>query len=206
MSYVRIKICGITNIEDAQLATSLGADALGFIFCKSSRQVTIPQAKDILDKLPPFVNKVAVICNFEESQIREILSSLPIDTLQFHGDEPEDFCLKFKPYNILKVISISSDESIEILKNYSKLNTFLLDTSSKEGGGSGKTFNWDIIKKIKSNINIILAGGLNPLNILSAIQTTNPYGVDVASGVEKSPGIKDHKKLTDFIQLIRKGE
>ncbi|HEO65027.1 MAG TPA: phosphoribosylanthranilate isomerase [Spirochaetes bacterium] len=206
MIYTRIKICGLTNLRDADLAVSLGADALGFIFCKSPRQVSIPQVHEILGRIPPFVNKVAVVRDFTEEQIREILSELPIDTIQFHGSESEDFCLQFKGYNLIKVISIRSEESLEELNNYPEINHFLLDTYTKGGGGSGRTFNWKLAKKAQKLGHIILAGGLNYENVSQAIVAGEPYGVDVSSGVESEPGIKDPDRLERFFQQVRQGE
>ncbi len=201
--YTRIKICGLTNLQDADLAVSLGADALGFIFCKSPRQVSISQVHEILRGIPPFVNKVAVVRDFTEEQIRDILSELPIDTIQFHGSEPEDFCLQFKGYNLIKVISVRSEESLEELSNYTKINHFLLDTYTKAGGGSGRTFNWKLAKKAQKLGNIILAGGLSPENVSQAISEGEPYGVDVSSGVESKPGVKDPDRLERFFRQAR---
>lgn len=199
---VRVKICGITNIEDAILSVEYGADALGFIFCKSPRQVTIKKAEKILREIPPYVNKVAVIKDFSLSEIKEIIDELPIDTLQFHGDETEDFCLQFKNKTLVKVIPIDSEHSLKRVQNYQNMPYLHLDTYSKMGGGSGEVFNWDITKKI-SGKKIILAGGLNPDNIVEAIEQVQPYGVDVSSGVEKIKGIKDPIKLKAFIEKVK---
>ncbi|MDH4127869.1 MAG: phosphoribosylanthranilate isomerase [Spirochaetota bacterium] len=205
MNYVRIKICGITNEKDAQMAVSMGADALGFIFCESPRQIDVKTAKSILENIPPFVNRVAVVRNFMEKEVYEIVNQLPIDTIQFHGNENEDFCLQFMPLTLIKAISIESEASLNQLKEYSKIKHFILDTYSKAGGGSGRTFNWELAILAKKFGNIILAGGLNPDNIKSAINKVIPYGVDVSSGVEKSPGIKDPIKLAQFIQRVKEG-
>ncbi len=205
MKYTRIKICGLTNFRDTHLAVSLGADALGFIFCESPRQVSIPQVHEILRAIPPFVNKVAVVRDFTNDQIRKIVSELPIDTIQFHGSESEDFCLQFKEYNLIKVISVRSEESLEELNNYTKINHFLLDTYTKAGGGSGRTFNWKLAKKAQKLGNIILAGGLSYENVTQAIVEGEPYGVDVSSGVESEPGIKDPERLERFFQQVRQG-
>ncbi len=204
MGVTRVKICGITNVEDALLSISLGADALGFIFCDSPRQITIKNAETIIKKLPPFVSKVAVVKDFSEGEIWALLSHLPIDTIQFHGSESEEYCLEFLPHTIIKTISIKSEKDINKLKVYPSQFNFLLDTYSEIGGGSGKTFNWDIALKAKQYGNIIIAGGLNPNNINSAINLVNPYGIDISSGLEKSPGKKDHDKMKYFFEVIKK--
>lgn len=198
----RIKICGISNLDDALLSVDYGADALGFIFCESPRQINIEKAKEIIPLIPPYVNKVAVIKDFTVDQINEIITELSIDTLQFHGNESEEFCLQFKNKTLVKVIHIDSEHSLEKIKEYPNLPFLHLDTLSKLGGGSGKAFNWDLTKKVVDK-KIILAGGLNPDNISEAIRTVKPYAVDVSSGVEKSKGIKDPNKLKRFIDLAK---
>ena len=203
MPYTRIKICGITNLNDAKLAVQYGADALGFIFCESPRQISIPEALAILSEIPPFVSRVAVVKDFSDRMIRDILSELPIDFIQFHGGESEEFCLSYKPVTAIKVISMKSKQSLNQLENYPTMKHYLLDTYTKAGGGSGRVFNWNLATLAKSYGNIILAGGLSPDNIQTAIQTVNPYGVDVSSGVERSPGIKDPDKLRTFIEIVR---
>ncbi len=205
MGNTRIKICGITTVEDALLAASLGADAIGFIFCDSPRQVTVDQAKEIINKLPPFVNKVAVVRDFSESDIWSIVSHLTVDTLQFNGNEAEDFCLDFYPIPVIKTISMRNANSFEKLYEYPRLSYFLLDTYAPEEGGSGTTFDWNLAVEAKKHGGIILAGGLNPKNIKSAIEKVQPYGVDVSSGLELSLRIKDHSKIKRFIELIRQG-
>ncbi|MDH5681560.1 MAG: phosphoribosylanthranilate isomerase [Spirochaetota bacterium] len=203
MCYTRVKICGITNLNDAKLAIKYGADALGFIFCESPRQISISQAMDILPKLPPYVNRVAVVKDFSDSEVREIIHHLPVDSIQFHGSESEEFCLSYQTVLPIKVISVQSDDSLKTLENYPGMKHYLLDTYTKAGGGSGRTFNWELAVKAKTYGNIVLAGGLEPGNIKTAIQQVKPYGVDVSSGVEQSPGIKDPDKLRTFIEIVK---
>lgn len=204
--HVRVKVCGITRLEDAQNAIDLGADALGFIFCQSPRQIDIPSAKKILLSLPSFVNRVAVLKDPTEQELNTLVSNLPLDTLQFHGEEPESFCLSFSNhYKIIKTISIRSSESLKKIREYPQISSFLLDSYSKEGGGSGRRFNWNEIQgAIPQNLSIILAGGLSPENILEALSVFKPYAVDVNTGVEypHQKGIKDLKKMQEFFQVL----
>ena len=147
---------------------------------------------------------VAVVKDFTDEKVREIIAELPIDTMQFHGSETEEFCQEYiQDAQIVKTISMKSEESLGVLNNYSRMNHFLLDTYSKLGGGSGKTFNWDLAIKAKKYGHIILAGGLNADNIKKAIENVQPYGVDISSGVEESPGKKDHNKLKQFFKQAR---
>lgn len=199
----RIKICGITQNKDATLAIELGADALGFIFYKqSSRYIEPVKAKTIVSKLPPFVSRVGVFVNECEDEIKKVIGFVGLDILQFHGNETGEFCRSFnKPY--IKAIPVR-DESLPLnfVDEYFDAAAFLFDTATQNGmGGSGETFNWSLIP---SNLDrpIIIAGGLNPENVRSAILQTHPYAVDVTSGVEVTKGKKDPVKLRAFIQAV----
>ena len=199
-----IKICGITNLDDALLAVKLGANALGFIFDKNSpRLITVEQASLIIAKLPPFITTVGVFVNLSMQEINTLLSQVPLQVLQFHGDETEEACKLYrKPY--VKAFRIKPDSNIiELIEKYPSASAILLDTySAQQFGGTGMTFNWQQIPK---NINkpIILAGGLTPTNIAQAIREINPYAIDVNSGVEIQPGKKDPNKLIALFDEVR---
>lgn len=199
----KIKICGITNLEDALLATELGADALGFIFVPSSpRAVTPDAAKDIIAQLPPFVTKAGVFVNSSIEEILRIQQLCGLDVLQLHGDETPDFCRKLRG-KIIKVIRVKDEASLTPMKDYHP-GAFLLDTyQAGKPGGTGEIFNWELAVKAKQYGKIILSGGLNPENVQQAILQVHPYAVDVASGVESAPGRKDHQRLRDFIKNVK---
>jgi phosphoribosylanthranilate isomerase len=204
----KIKICGITNSEDADMAVKLGTDALGFIFARSPREITPEQARDIIKGLPPFIKSVGVFVNEDPSVIHETVNYCGLDIVQFHGDESPEICAEFMPHSI-KALRVKNYSIVEKLSGYKgRVKAFLLDTYSKDmAGGTGETFNWDIAINIKeTGIPIILAGGLEPSNIEEAISRVKPYAVDINSGIEESPGKKSHilmKELFEKINEIR---
>ena len=202
-SRTRLKMCGMTRIEDINHAISLGVDAIGLIFYQgSSRYVSIERAKKLLHKIPAFVDVVAVFVQPEESFVRQILIDLPIQWLQFHGDESPMFCEQFaRPY--IKAISAISDDVISrAAEQYNSATALLLDTpSTTSRGGCGKAFDWTIIPD-NLKMPIILAGGLDALNVQSAVLSCAPYGVDVCSGIESSAGIKDLEKMRQFVEAL----
>jgi phosphoribosylanthranilate isomerase len=200
----KIKICGITNRTDALLAVELGADALGFIFYpKSPRYVKVSVAADICNALPPFVAKVGVFVDELEYEIEKALGECLLTALQFHGDEPPGFCQKFAAKSI-KAIRMRDETSLRVAAEYD-VDALLLDTyTESERGGTGKTFDWSLAVKAKEiGPPIILSGGLTAANVQEAIRAVRPYGVDVASGVEREPGKKDPEKLRRFIELCK---
>ena len=202
---VKVKICGVTNIEDALAAVDAGADALGFMFYeKSPRNLPAQAAADIIRQLPPFVAKVGVFVNAAEESVRRSIGECGIDTLQFHGDETPEFCRRFQPLKIYKAFRMENLESLRALPGY-LTDAWLLD-SFVEGkpGGTGAQFNWDLaVEGKKLGRPIILAGGLRPENVAEAVRKVRPFAVDVSGGVESSPGKKDHAKLRRFIAAAK---
>jgi phosphoribosylanthranilate isomerase len=203
---LKVKICGITNYDDAAMAAGLGANALGFIFASvSPRNIEPTTAVEIIKKLPPFIKTVGVFVNEDIDKIRNIAAYCGLDAIQLHGDETPEICETFMPRTI-KAIRVKDDfDSSGLLSYREKVRAFLLDTySEKAVGGTGKTFNWDRAVEINSiGIPIILAGGLTPSNIEEAIKKVRPYGIDVNSGIEKSPGIKDHELMKVLFEKIK---
>jgi len=200
---VKIKICGITNIDDAMAAVDYGADALGFNFYKKSPRYIEPhKAAEIIAQLPPFIVPVAIFVNEREERIREILMTACIQGVQFHGDETPEFCQRFGSH-VIKAFQVKDKESIKHMAHY-RVSAYLLD-SYREGvrGGTGETFDWHLAVVAKTFGRIILAGGLHPDNVAEAVKLVQPYGVDVAGGVEREKGIKDHAKLKKFISEVR---
>jgi phosphoribosylanthranilate isomerase len=199
---VRVKICGITRSEDALLAAQLGADALGFNFWPKSKRFIEPEAaRAIVAKLPPFVVPVGVFVNQTEDEIRAAAARAGVEVIQLHGDESPEFCTRFD-LPVLKAIRVEELRSLAALASY-EVNGFLLDTPSRGFGGSGRPFDWTLAEGISECGSIILAGGLTPENVAAAIQAVRPWAVDVASGVESSPGVKDPAKLIRFIQAAK---
>lgn len=196
---VKVKICGITNIEDALSAVELGADALGFVFAPSPRQVTHEKAKEIIKKLPPWISTVGVFVNEKPERILQ----MDLDWIQLHGEESPDYCRELGR-KIVKTIRVKEKSSLEKIPEYSVAG-ILLDTYDPAlSGGTGKGFNWDLaIEAKKFGKPIILAGGLNPENVAEAIKRVQPYGVDISSGVESSPGKKDYEKMKQFIISVQ---
>ncbi|MEK7871043.1 MAG: phosphoribosylanthranilate isomerase [Nitrospirota bacterium] len=200
---IKVKICGITNLDDAMVAVDAGADALGFIFYKDSpRYIEPSKAGEIIKNLPPFVNTVGVFVNEKEPEVTRVIESTRIDILQLHGEEPPGFCALFnKP--VIKAIRVKERESITCLANYN-VSAFLLDSYNRKGyGGTGEGFDLDIAVEAKKFGRIILSGGLTPENIADAIEKVRPYAVDVSSGVEASKGKKDHEKIRLFIERAK---
>lgn len=201
---VKIKICGITNFEDALNASRLGADALGFVFVENSPRYIKPHdAAHIINKLPPFINKVGLFVDPSKQEVEDAARIANFDLLQFHGDESEGFCNQFNlPY--IKAISIKTDVNLlEYSRKYASASALLLDAYSEEArGGTGKTFDWNLIPK-EGSIPLIVAGGLNNENIADLLRQVMPYAVDVSGGVEISKRQKDCKKMEDFILGVR---
>ena len=202
---IKIKICGITNLEDALVAANSGADALGFIFVKDSKRYIEPEtARDIISKLPPFITKVGVFVNSNLNEIVEIKEKTHIDIAQLHGDETIEFCRSI-PFRTIKVIRVKDRSNIELVAQYPDQDILFDTYSDKEYGGTGTTFDWTVLKDLSLSKKVILSGGLNSDNVAEAVKVVVPYAVDVSSGVEARPGKKDHNKIKRFIEAIKNG-
>jgi len=199
----QVKICGITNVEDALCAVEAGADALGFVFYdKSPRCVTPAQVQKIIAALPPFVTTVGLFVNESIPKIRRIMAASRIDVVQLHGDEQPEDCL-IEPLRVIKGLRVKDAASLEGADRFN-VSALLLDAWSDESyGGTGEQFDWQLVKQLTANRPIILAGGLSPDNVARAVQQVQPYAVDVSSGVEEKPGKKDHQKVAEFIRRVR---
>jgi phosphoribosylanthranilate isomerase len=205
VSVVRSKICGITRIEDALLAVAAGADALGFVFySKSPRAVSVEQARAIIAALPPFVTTVGLFVNANRRELTALLDGLPLDLLQFHGDETPADCAGYqRPY--IKALRVKpGDDIAQLAAPYEQASGILLDTFVPGiPGGTGAAFDWSLVPHNLSKP-VILAGGLTPLNVFAAIEQVRPYAVDVSGGVEASKGIKNADKLKAFLREVRR--
>ena len=201
---VKVKICGITSPADALTAVDSGADALGFMFyAPSPRCVSLASASEIIGKLPPLVAKVGVFVNPTEEEVRRAIAECGIDTLQFHGEEPPEFCRRFG-LKVIKAFRVRDAESILHTEAYST-EAWLLDSYvAGQLGGTGARFNWDLATDAaRRHRSVILAGGLTPGNVAEAVRKVRPYGLDVSSGVESAPGKKDPAKVRAFIAAAK---
>jgi len=203
MSAVRSKICGITCIEDALAAVDAGADAIGFVFYPMSpRAVSVEQAQAIIAQLPPFVSTVGLFVNAERATLQALLDRVPLDLIQFHGDETPEQCEGYqRPW--IKALRVQAGDDIAAsCERYHKASGILLDTYvAGVPGGTGETFDWALIPKQLSKP-IILAGGLSSANVAQAIAQVRPYAVDVSGGVERVKGLKDHDKIRAFMSAV----
>jgi phosphoribosylanthranilate isomerase len=201
---LRIKICGITNIEDALAAVNAGADALGFMFYeRSKRFVTSETVAKISRELPPFVLRVGVFVDADKATVQTAMANCGLTALQFHGSETPDFCTGFA-LPAIKAFRIADRKSLEPLHGY-RTNAWLLDSAVPgELGGTGEKFDWSVAREAtRLGRPIIVAGGLTPENVAEAVREVRPYGVDVSSGVEVAPGRKDPAKVSAFIRAAR---
>ena len=201
---VLVKICGITNEPDARAAVEAGADALGFVFCPSSpRCVSLETAAKVSSELPPFVVRVGVFVNAPEDLVLTAMRGCRLNMLQFHGDESPEYCLKFGLMS-MKAFRVRDAASLESVTEY-PTDAWLLDAFAPDRvGGTGETFNWDLaLAAQRHGRPIFLAGGLTPENVAQAIRKVQPFGVDVSSGVEASPGRKDPAKVKAFIAAAK---
>ncbi len=202
---VRVKVCGITNIEDASKAVELGADALGFIFAPSPRRIRPEVARAIIAALPPFVISVGVFVDEEPAIIDEIARFCGLGLVQLHGDESPTVCAELMPRTV-KAFRIKDDHALGRVKPYlGHVKALLFDTySEKMRGGTGRTFDWSVaVAGKKLRVPLILSGGLSPSNIAEAITIVRPYAVDVSSGIEERPGKKDHRLMRALLEAVR---
>lgn len=198
---VKVKICGITNVEDAMMAAEAGADALGFMFYEPSpRHLKLSLAAEVMRELPPFVARVGVFVNPAPDVVRRVIDECGINYVQLHGEEPPDFCTKFS-VPVIKAFRIQNGDSLARLQGY-RTSAWLLDSFVPgKPGGTGESFNWDLAVKAKNfGRPIILAGGLTPQNVGDAVTKVRPFGVDASSGLEVAPGKKDRTKVAKFIK------
>ncbi len=201
---VRVKICGITRVEDALACARLGADAIGLVFyAPSPRHVSVAQARAIMVALPPFITTVGLFVDARPAEVQAVLSQLPLDMLQFHGDEAPEYCRAFgRPY--LKALRVKpGSDLVQYASAFAEAKGLLLD-AHVEGiaGGTGQAFDWSLIPA-QLPLPVILSGGLSPANVTAAIRHVRPAAVDVSSGVEAAKGIKDADKIAAFMQGVR---
>ena len=207
---IRIKICGITRLQDALCAIESGVDALGFIFYrKSPRYIDPEEARLIIEQLPPFVDVVGVFVDKEREEVEEIIRYCRLGYAQLHGEESSKYTERLlrhtSPCEVIKAFRVGEQTVSEDFDPYTPhVKAFLLDTYDKElAGGTGKSFDWSILPRLGLRKPYMLAGGLDTVNIEAALQSVRPYGVDVNSGVEVAPGLKDHQLIREFVRIVR---
>lgn len=206
---VRVKICGITSAADAQAAIEAGANLIGFNFYpKSPRHISEDQAAEIRSKLPKKVKAVGIFVNRLPADVITLRNLLGLDAVQLHGDEPPEMVAEIAPVvPVIKAFRVEPEFPITTLDEYSQAFAFLFDAAhTDQYGGTGRTTDWDVAHRASLKHRIILAGGLKVENVAAAVRIVRPYGIDVASGVESSPGKKDHELLREFIKEVRRAE
>ena len=204
---VKVKVCGITNAEDAGAAVEAGADALGFIFYQKSPRYVVPAvAARIIADLPPLIMPVGVFVNEELASVRSIMDACGLGLAQLHGDENASYChdLSRPAMKALRLRDRTSLLTVAEYRGRGGVRGFVLDRFSEAAyGGTGQVTDWDLAAEIAKSTRVLLAGGLTPDNVTEAIRTVRPYGVDVSSGVESAPGKKDHAKIFAFLHAVR---
>ncbi|MCG6880818.1 MAG: phosphoribosylanthranilate isomerase [Deltaproteobacteria bacterium] len=201
---VQVKICGITRIADAEKAVELGANALGFIFAESARRISPEKAREITQRISPFIKTVGVFVNETSSTIREIIQFCGLDLIQLHGDETVSDCAELGS-GIIKAFRVKGEETLAQITPYKEhVRAILLDTYQKGlDGGTGKTFDWHLACQAKKiGIPMVLSGGLHTDNVQEAVQAVNPSAIDISSGIEKAPGVKDHEQMRLFMEKV----
>ncbi|MDP2043865.1 MAG: phosphoribosylanthranilate isomerase [Candidatus Omnitrophota bacterium] len=202
---MRVKICGITNLEDALASLFYGADALGFVFYKKSpRYISPEKAGNISRILPEKISRVGVFVNEKENVVKKIAKLCGLDMLQFHGEESPEYCRRFRGYKIIKAFKVGGKINLDDLSGY-KTFAYLFDTYSKsKPGGTGKKFDWNLLKQIvKMKRPVFLSGGLTCGNVQKAIKLLKPDWVDASSALEIRTGEKDHQKIRKFIKAVK---
>lgn len=201
---VRVKICGITNLKDARAAVDCGADALGFVFAESPRKVSVREVCAITSALGPWVSTVGVFAGESPAKIKKIARACGLSAVQLYGDESPKELTGLFPLKVIKAFRVRAQEDLRGLGDF-PADAFLFDTKvDGRYGGTGESFDWNLLARIRVLRPVILSGGLDPWNVSRAVQTVRPYGVDVSSGVETSPGKKDHAKVREFILNAKK--
>lgn len=200
----RVKICGITQKQDALACVEAGADAIGLVFYEASpRAVTIEQAAEIVSGLPAFVTTVGLFVDADASYVNEVLAGVNLDCLQFHGDETAEYCEQFNRAYYKAVRMQQQTDLKQVATDYASARALLLDTFvANVPGGTGQTFNWELVPSDFAKP-LILAGGLSPDNVAQAIKATQPYAVDVSGGVEKTKGVKDIEMIKQFLKEVQ---
>ena len=202
MAAVKVKICGITRVEDALAAVRLGADALGFNFWpRSKRHLPPAEARAIVRRLPAFVTAVGVFVDPSREEVLRALDQSGVGVAQLHGDEPPALCASL-PVPVLKAIRLDGPHALPQLASY-EVQGFLLDAPSAGYGGSGTTCDWGLAAEVARELPIVLAGGLTPENVADAVRAVRPWAVDVASGVESAPGVKDAERMRLFVERAK---
>jgi phosphoribosylanthranilate isomerase len=198
----RIKICGITNLEDALLASELGADALGFVFAESPRRIDPAVVREIIDKIPPFIGRVGVFVNEDPDVVRHTAAECNLTAVQLHGDENLEY-IKTLPIPVIKTFRVKDAAALDQIRAFG-LSYFMLDAYDADRfGGTGESFDWNIAQEAVKLGKVILSGGLNCDNVAEALNQVHPYAVDVSSGVECRHGHKDMQKLVKFIHEVK---
>ena len=201
----RVKICGITRVEDARAAAALGADAIGLVFYPPSpRYLGTERAVEIRDALPPFVQAVALFVNPDAAQVAQVLGRVRPSMLQFHGEETPEFCAQFGVPFIKAVRMKPGIDALEYLRRFPRAAAWLFDSHVPEYGGVGESFDWALVPVTERSV--VLSGGLSQANVAAAIRRVRPWGVDVSSGVESAKGIKDAAKIAAFIAEVRNAD
>ena len=200
---LRVKICGITRVEDALAAAELGADALGFnLWPGSRRHVSAEAARQIVDRLPPFVTPVGVFVNQPPAEVLHLAAMAGVMVVQLHGDEePRDCAGHVLP--VIKAFRVAGAEDLHPIPRYVRAAAVLLDSRSEGFGGSGRAFDWELARRAPGRRPVILAGGLTAENVAEAVRAVRPWAVDVASGVESSPGVKDRERMARFLRAAK---
>jgi phosphoribosylanthranilate isomerase len=204
----RIKVCGITSLEDGLAAAGLGADAVGFVFYpRSARYISPDKARGIRTKLPPFTLCIGVFVNESRHTVLRVAERCGLDGIQLHGSESPDYCSYFSPYPVIKAFHLAGPAEFQAISHYRDCVAGVVIDGYDPFcfGGTGNLANWELARKAKQFAPLILAGGLNETNVQEALKIVDPYAVDISSGVEISPGVKDHNKLRRFVEAVRGG-
>jgi phosphoribosylanthranilate isomerase len=202
---VKVKVCGITNPEDARVAADAGADAIGLVFAESPRRVSVERAREIASTLPEGILKVGVFVDAEPEEVLGIAREVGLDYAQLHGDEPPEAVAEIREggVGVVKALRVRNAEALAAVERY-EADLFLLDAwSAKVRGGTGARFDWELAKSLKGRDNIVVSGGLNPENVREAIEFFEPYGVDASSSLEDRPGKKSGERVRRFVSAAR---